>query len=145
MFKTLMMRAGTVLAATCWVAVTAGSATAAVTVHEGSFEYGPSNGSAWGNVKCHDKLVVSKNYPSAGPNSGGKEKELCVSTEPGGKLTGYFNPGEEYHGYWESDFYHFLASGFGGENTSKLPSTVTIKVAENFKSFKVFAIYPEAG
>ncbi len=134
---------GVLLVGACLAAVAAAPAGATPIIKEGSFTYGPNDGSAWGNVSCHAKLVINKKNPSAGPNEGGKESEKCVSTEPEGKLTGYFTPGEEYHGYWESDFYHFLAPEFGGENTSKLPMTLTIKVAKNFKSFRVYATYPE--
>jgi hypothetical protein len=137
---TLARVAGVLLAVACVAAIAAMPASAA-TVTEANFEYGPNNGSAWGNISCHAKLVVSKKYPSEGANEGGKEVEKCVSTEPGGKLTGFFTPGEEYHGYWESDFYHFATA----ENTSKLPSSVTIKVAKSFRSFRVVAIYPAAG
>jgi hypothetical protein len=133
--------AGAVVAAACVVALAAVSASAATTVTEANFEYGPNNGSAWGNVSCHAKLVVSKKFPSGGPGEGGKEVEKCVSTEPGGKLTGFFTPGQEYHGYWESDYYHFATA----ENTTKFPSSLTIKVAKNFKSYRVVAIYPADG
>jgi hypothetical protein len=105
------------------------------------FTYNDNDGSAWGNVKCHGRIIYNKKYPSDGPNEGGKETEKCVSTEPGGKLTGFFEPSEIYTGYWESDYYHFGAA----ENTQKFPSSLTIKVAANFESYKVTAIYPPGG
>jgi hypothetical protein len=147
MLRGMTRKVGAVLiAGGCLAAVTASPALATPpVVKEGNFEYGDGDGSAWGNVSCHARLVINKNHPSDGPNEGGKEVEKCVSTEPGGKLTGYFTPGEEYTGYWESDFYHFLAPMFGGENTSKLPTTVRIKVAKNFESFHVYATYPAEG
>ncbi len=138
-------RVASALVVLCSLLVVAAPAGATQVKKEGTFEYGEGSGSAWGNVRCHDVLTISKEYPSDGPNEGGLEREKCVSTEPGGKLTGFFTPGEEYHGYWESDFYHFLAPEFGGENTQKFPSTLTIKVAKSFKSFRVVAVYPPAG
>jgi hypothetical protein len=127
------------IAACCIAAIGAGTASAASTIF--NFSYNDNDGSAWGNVSCHGRILYNKKYPSDGVNEGGKETEKCVSTEPGGKLTGYFEPGEIYHGYWESDYYHFGAL----ENTQKFPSSLTIKVAANFESYKVTAIYPAAG
>jgi hypothetical protein len=90
--------------------------------------------SAYGAVHCEGKLIVSKKYPG-----GGKEVEKCTSTEPGGKLTGYFTPGQEYTGYWESDYYATVGK------PGVQPSSVLIKVAKNFKSFRVVsAVYPVA-
>ncbi|HEX3910610.1 MAG TPA: hypothetical protein VHW67_07920 [Solirubrobacteraceae bacterium] len=141
-FSTRLGRlASALLAVACFAAVAAMPAGAATTVTEANFEYGPNSGSAWGNVSCHAKLIVSKKFPSNGPNEGGKEVERCVSTESEGKLTGFFTPGEVYDGYWESDYYHFAAT----ENTTKFPSSLTIKVAKNFKSYRVVATYPAAG
>ncbi len=146
MLRGMTRKVGAVLiAGGCFAAMSAPALAVTPIVKEGTFEYGEGMGSAWGNVSCHAKLTITKNYPSDGPNEGGKEHEKCVSTEPNGKLTGFFTPGQEYTGYWESDFYHFLAPQFGGENTSKLPTTVKINVAKNFKSFKVFATYPAEG
>ena len=79
--------------------------------------------------------------PLGRPQRGRQGNRACRSTEPGGKLTGYFEPGEIYHGYWESDYYHFGAA----ENTQKFPSSLTIKVAANFKSYRVIAVYPAVG
>jgi hypothetical protein len=147
MLRTITARLGVSLLAACCIAVVAASSAAAANeVKEGTFTYNETNGSAWGEVECHAKLIINKKYPSDGPNEGGKETEKCTSLAPGGKLTGYFNPGEEYHGYWESDFYHFVAPTYpGGANTSKAPSMLTIKIAKNLKSFKVLATYPAAG
>ncbi len=144
MLRGMTRKVGALMIAGGCVAAIAAAPAGAATVKEGTFSYGDGDGSAWGNVTCKAKLVISKAYPSDGPNEGGKETEKCVSTEPGG-LTGYFTPGSEYHGYWESDFYHFLAPEFGGSNTTKFPSTLTIKVAKNNKSFRVYATYPAAG
>lgn len=91
--------------------------------------------SAYGAVHCVGKLRIDKKYPG-NATSGGLEQEKCVSTEPSGKLTGYFTPGEEYTGYWESDYYATIAE------PGVQPSSVVIKVAKNFKSFRVRAVYP---
>jgi hypothetical protein len=141
--RQLRTRTGRLLTALVAVLCVAAIGAAAASAHSEifNFSYNNTDGSAWGNVSCHGRIVYSPRYPSDGPNEGGKETELCRSTEPGGKLTGYFEPGEIYHGYWESDYYHFGAL----ENTQKFPSSLTIKVAANFKSYKVFARYPAAG
>lgn len=145
MTRSRMANALGVLLVVCSVLSAVAAPAGAATKKQGTFEYGEGMGSAWGNVSCHDTLTISKKYLSNSPNEGGLEREKCVSTEPDGKLTGFFTPGQEYNGYWESDFYHFLAPSFGGENTQKFPSTLTIKVAKNFKSFRVTAVYPPAG
>jgi hypothetical protein len=112
--------------------VAAAAASAANTPYETNYS------SAYGAVHCVGKLIVNKTYPG-NANEGGKEVEKCTSTEPSGKLTGYFSPGEEYTGYWESDYYATIGK-FGVQ-----PTSVLIKVSKSFKSFKVrSAIYPVA-
>lgn len=92
--------------------------------------------SAYGKVLCVGNLRVNAEYPG-NATEGGREHERCTSQEPGGKLTGYFSPGEEYHGYWESDYYATIG------RVGVQPSSVTIKVAKSFRSFTVVsAIYP---
>jgi hypothetical protein len=113
-------------------AVGAASAGAAPTKTPYTTEYT----SDYGKVLCTGILSTSSKYPGNG-TEGGREREKCVSQEPGGKLTGYFTAGEEYKGYWESDYYTTI-----GEPGVQ-PSSVTIKVAKNFKSFRVVsAVYP---
>jgi hypothetical protein len=120
------------LAAGMLAAVAAGPASASSTHYETNYS------SAYGAVHCVGRLVTNKKYPS-NATEGGKEVERCTSTEPGGKLTGYFTAGEEYTGYWESDYYATI-----GEPGVQ-PTSVLIKVAKNYKSFRVVrAIYPVA-
>lgn len=95
--------------------------------------------SAYGKVLCTGTLVTNKRYPGDA-TEGGREREKCNSQEPGGKLTGYFTPGETYTGYWESDYYATI----GRDGVQ--PTSVTIKVAKSFRSFTVVsAVYPFAG
>jgi hypothetical protein len=122
--------ASALLAAGVLAAVGAGSASAATT------HYTTEYTSEYGKVLCTGRLVVNSKYPG-NATEGGKEVERCISQEPNGKLTGYFTPGEEYTGYWESDYYATI--GQPGVH----PSSVLIKVAKNFKSFRVVsAVYP---
>ncbi|SRR5579871_130356 len=94
--------------------------------------------SAYGAVHCAGKLIINSTNPG-NATEGGREVEKCTSTEPGGKLTGYFTPGQEYTGYWESDYYATI-SEFGVQ-----PTSILIKVSKNFKSFRVVsAVYPVA-
>jgi hypothetical protein len=118
------------LTTTAALALAASSAGAATTKTPFVTDYT----SAYGAVHCVGKLVVSTKSPG-----GGKEVEKCTSTEPDGKLTGYFTPGQEYTGYWESDYYATVGK------PGVQPSSVLIKVAKNFKSFRVVsAVYPVA-
>ncbi|HEX4483271.1 MAG TPA: hypothetical protein VH081_05745 [Solirubrobacteraceae bacterium] len=129
--------ASATLAACLISALGAGAASAATTRTPFTTEYT----SAYGKVQCVGTLTVDKKYP-ANATEGGLEREKCTSQEPGGKLAGYFSAGEEYTGYWESDYYATIGE-FGVQ-----PSSVEIKVAKSFKSFKVIsAVYPvkEAG
>ena len=116
-------------AAAALVAVAAGTASAAATPYTTDYT------SEYGSVHCVGKLHISKARPG-NANEGGFETEKCTSTEPNGKLTGYFNAGETYTGYWESDYYNSI--GKPGMH----PSSVIIKVARNFESFRVKALYP---
>jgi hypothetical protein len=125
------------LAAVMVAAITAASASAAGKYETKSYEANYT--SAYGSVHCVGKFKVSKSYPGD-MEEGGREHEVCKSTEPGGKLTGYFHPGETYTGYWESDYYATI----GKDDVQ--PTSVEIKVANNFKSFKVIAaVYPYQG
>jgi hypothetical protein len=120
-------------AASALVAVAAGTASAAT-----STPYTTDYTSAYGSVHCVGTLRVSKAHPG-NATEGGREVERCTSTEPNGKLTGYFTPGETYTGYWESDYYATIGK------PGVQPSSVTIKVAKNFKWFIVRAVYAFAG
>jgi hypothetical protein len=117
-------------------AVGAGSAAASTNTKT---PYTTEYTSDYGKVLCTGTIVTNRTYPGT-PTEGGREKEKCVSQEPGGKLTGYFTAGEEYKGYWESDYYTTI-----GEPGVQ-PTSVTIKVAKNFKSFRVVsATYAVSG
>ncbi len=117
------------------LAASAATAAAETTVTHYTTEYA----SAYGAVSCVGTLKTSKLYPG-NATEGGREREKCTSREPGGKLTGYFTPGETYTGYWESDYYATI----GRDGVQ--PSSITIKVAKNFRSFTVIsAVYPFAG
>jgi hypothetical protein len=125
--------AAALFAATALVAIAAGTAGAATVT-----QYTTDYSSAYGSVHCVGHIRDSKTYPG-NATEGGREVEKCTSTEPEGKLTGYFTPGETYTGYWESDYYATIGQ------PGVQPSSVVIKVAKNFKSFKVRAVYPFAG
>jgi hypothetical protein len=129
-------RLGRLTAALATAALIAAIGTASASAAATKTPYTTEYTSDYGKVLCTGILSTSSRYPG-NATEGGREREKCVSQEPGGKLTGYFMPGEEYKGYWESDYYTTI-----GEPGVQ-PTSVTIKVAKNFKSFRVVsAIYP---
>jgi hypothetical protein len=129
-----MARFAAVLAVGLVAAVSAGSAGAAPTTRT---PFTTEYTSAYGKVLCTGTIAVNSIKFPGNATEGGREKEKCVSQEPGGKLTGYFTAGETYEGYWESDYYATI-----GESGVQ-PSSVVIHVAKSFKSFRVVsAIYP---
>jgi hypothetical protein len=120
------------------VAIATGGSASAESMKPVRHTYTTDYTSAYGAVSCTGTLVTSAAYPG-NATEGGREVEKCVSTEPGGKLTGYFTPGQEYEGYWESDYYATIGE-FGVQ-----PTSVLIKVSKSFKSFKVVkAVYAPA-